>query len=225
MQKKVIKATIQLHRGLAATWAAHNPILAYGEPGFEKDTYKLKIGDGVTEWNSLAYFNDDYVKARRDNEFNYADDFVPERYEFCFADTATKGLRVKLGDGSTQWSELPYLDEPIYEALSEVIISGYYRDNKFYTDNTYTTECPSILNTIYIDVVHSAIYIFNGTDYVPIQTSIPPASAEIPGIVKLYSTTGQNIDGTMTQKAITDELNQKAPQATVDVDNELLSLF
>ena len=80
MTKKVIKATIQLHRGLAATWAKNNPILAYGEPGFEKDTYKLKIGDGVTEWNSLEYFNDDCAKVRRDNEFNYHDDVIPDMY-------------------------------------------------------------------------------------------------------------------------------------------------
>lgn len=222
---KVIKATIQLHRGLAATWARNNPILAYGEPGFEKDTYKLKIGDGVTEWNSLNYFNEDYAKIRRDNEFNYSNSFVPEKDELCFADTVNKGLRVKLGDGRTQWGDLPYIDEGLYQQLSEIIVSGYYRNNKFYTDDTYTTECSAILNTIYIDVVHSAIYIYNGTDFIPIQTSVPTATAAIAGIVKLYTTTGQNIDGTMTQKAITDELNKKAQQAVVDVDNELLSLF
>ena len=165
---KVIKATIQLHRGLAATWARNNPILAYGEPGFEKDTYKLKIGDGVTEWNSLNYFNEDYAKIRRDNEFNYSNSFVPEKDELCFADTVNKGLRVKLGDGRTQWGDLPYIDEGLYQQLSEIIVSGYYRNNKFYTDDTYTTECSAILNTIYIDVIHSAIYIYNGTDFIPI---------------------------------------------------------
>ena len=226
MTKKVIKATIQLHRGLAATWAKNNPILAYGEPGFEKDTYKLKIGDGVTEWNSLEYFNDDYAKVRRDNEFNYPDDFIPDRYEICFADTVSKGLRAKLGDGITQWQDLPYIDDHIYEELSQLIISGYYKNDKFYTDGTYTTECPAILNTLYIDVPHSEIYIYNGNNYIPIQTgSIPPASSSVAGIMKLYPSTGQNTDGTMTQKAITDELNQKASSAIVDIDNELLFLF
>ena len=27
----------------------------YGEPGFEKDTNRLKIGDGTNAWNDLAY--------------------------------------------------------------------------------------------------------------------------------------------------------------------------
>jgi hypothetical protein len=46
---------IQLRRGTAATWTANNPTLAAGEFGFETDTRKAKIGDGVTAWNSLAY--------------------------------------------------------------------------------------------------------------------------------------------------------------------------
>jgi hypothetical protein len=36
---------------------AANPLLAIGEPGFEYDTGKFKIGNGVTSWNSLAYFS------------------------------------------------------------------------------------------------------------------------------------------------------------------------
>jgi hypothetical protein len=35
------------------------------------------------------------------------------------------------------------------------------------------------------------------------------ATASVAGVVKLYNQTGQNTDGTMTQKAITDELNEK----------------
>ena len=46
---------IQLRRGTAAVWTANNPTLAAGEFGFETDTRKAKIGDGVTAWNSLAY--------------------------------------------------------------------------------------------------------------------------------------------------------------------------
>ena len=47
--------TIQLKRGSSDAWRKLNPILAIGEPGFEKDTNRLKIGDGVTPWNNLKY--------------------------------------------------------------------------------------------------------------------------------------------------------------------------
>jgi hypothetical protein len=39
----------------AGSWNAVNPILGDGEFGFEKDTRKVKVGDGVTAWNSLPY--------------------------------------------------------------------------------------------------------------------------------------------------------------------------
>ena len=35
-------------------------MLLYGEPGFEKDTNKLKIGDGTRYWNDLPYLNEDF---------------------------------------------------------------------------------------------------------------------------------------------------------------------
>lgn len=46
---------IQLRNGTAAQWTAANPTLAAGEVGTETDTSKLKIGNGSTAWNSLAY--------------------------------------------------------------------------------------------------------------------------------------------------------------------------
>lgn len=46
---------IQIRRGTAAQWTSTNPTLASGEQGFETDTNKMKIGDGTTAWNSLAY--------------------------------------------------------------------------------------------------------------------------------------------------------------------------
>jgi hypothetical protein len=36
-------------------WSALNPVLMAGEPGVEKETDNLKIGDGLTAWNKLPY--------------------------------------------------------------------------------------------------------------------------------------------------------------------------
>lgn len=38
-------------------WTSLNTVLAQGEPGFEKDTGRYKIGNGITAWNSLEYGN------------------------------------------------------------------------------------------------------------------------------------------------------------------------
>lgn len=51
------RASIRLWRDYAADWTDSNPVLAEGEPGFERDTGLLKIGDGVTAWNALDYIN------------------------------------------------------------------------------------------------------------------------------------------------------------------------
>lgn len=52
---EIINHTYRLKRGTAQRWIEVNPILQQGEPGFEYDTNKLKIGDGFTPWNSLPY--------------------------------------------------------------------------------------------------------------------------------------------------------------------------
>jgi len=53
---------MQQRRGTAAQWISTNsgngPILAAGEIGFESDTNKFKIGDGVNHWVDLTYFTD-----------------------------------------------------------------------------------------------------------------------------------------------------------------------
>jgi microcystin-dependent protein len=43
---------IQVRSDTSANWKAANPILAVGEIGFATDTKDMKIGDGVTAWNS-----------------------------------------------------------------------------------------------------------------------------------------------------------------------------
>jgi hypothetical protein len=50
--------TIRLRRGTADAIAAQNPVLSIGEPVFEKDTGRIKIGDGGTPWNDLPYISD-----------------------------------------------------------------------------------------------------------------------------------------------------------------------
>ncbi len=46
---------IKWRRDTAANWTASDPVLAQGEPGFETDTAKFKIGDGTTAWSLLSY--------------------------------------------------------------------------------------------------------------------------------------------------------------------------
>lgn len=78
-----------------------------------------------------------------------------------------------------------------------------------------------MVNKLYIDKQHSQVYYYNGERYIPIDATLTTASSDVAGTMKLYSTMGQNIDGTMTQKSITDELVVRF-KTDVDAENELL---
>lgn len=47
---------IRFRKGPSNLWAARNPVLGLGEPGYESDTGKMKIGDGVHAWLAIPYF-------------------------------------------------------------------------------------------------------------------------------------------------------------------------
>lgn len=58
--------TIQFKRGSSARWLELNPILADGEPGYDTDKGRLKIGDGVTPWTDLLFQDEKAVISRAD---------------------------------------------------------------------------------------------------------------------------------------------------------------
>jgi len=57
MTIQTIPARIVIRRDTAVNWTAANPVLLNGEWGFETDQRRIKIGDGVTAWNSLGYYS------------------------------------------------------------------------------------------------------------------------------------------------------------------------
>lgn len=69
-----------LHRyNEANSWATINPILGEGEMGFESDTNLLKIGDGYTSWNDLAYSS----AKPEDQQYFFASFARVPRYSIC----------------------------------------------------------------------------------------------------------------------------------------------
>jgi hypothetical protein len=48
---------IILRKDVSTRWQRNNPILMLGEPGYETDTRRIKIGDGISRWNILPYLN------------------------------------------------------------------------------------------------------------------------------------------------------------------------
>lgn len=179
----------------------------------------------------LASLEADKVVLRRDNDYNYKqkeNTLIPANNEICLVDVAGYGIRVKIGDGLSTFAELSYIDEPILKNIDSLIIKGYFYQEAFYADISHTELLEAVQGRIYIDAASSRLYTYNGINYETQTAKLSNATAEVAGVVKLYDQVGQNIDGTMTQRAITseldginDELDDKFEMA-VDKDEELL---
>lgn len=160
------------------------------------------------------------IQLRRDNDYNFEkvkNSFVPANGEVVLVDTAKDGLRAKVGNGYNTYAQLPFTDAD----LRNTVLHGYFFNEQFYQDAIHSVPMQGMINKIYIDDSQRKLYFFDGSKYITIQDTLVTATAKTPGIVKLYGTTGQNVDGTMTQKAITDELDLRY-KASIDGDNELL---
>jgi hypothetical protein len=51
---------IKFRRDSATRWRQANPVLGEGEPGYERDTGKFKIGNGNAAWTDLPYIGVKY---------------------------------------------------------------------------------------------------------------------------------------------------------------------
>jgi uncharacterized protein YxeA len=67
MANQTLHATLIVRHSAATAWGTQNPILAKGELGYEIDTGKSKIGDGVNAWNSLKYASSGSVTVQSTN--------------------------------------------------------------------------------------------------------------------------------------------------------------
>ena len=160
------------------------------------------------------------IQLRRDNDYNFEkikDTFIPANGEVVLVDTAKDGLRAKVGNGYTPYEGLPFTDADIRNTVQQ----GYYDNGTFYRNADKSAVSPGMVNKLYIDIPSQKLYYYNGTSYIIVNDNMPNASAYTAGIMKLYNTTGQNTDGAMTQKAVTDELDLRY-KATIDSDDELL---
>lgn len=91
---------IQLRRDTAANWTTNNPTPASGEPCFETDTGKLKIGDGTTAYNDLPYQGDSGSTPTNMVTVD-TDQTITGKKVFLQPNSANKGLNVALGSNAT----------------------------------------------------------------------------------------------------------------------------
>ena len=159
------------------------------------------------------------LRLRRDNDYNYAkikDTFIPANGEICLVDTARSGLRAVCGDGVSTFGQLEYIGESFQQAYWDHITETFYYDKKLTQEITNKKE-----NVLYLDIDSSQLYYYTGFEFKIIEMNLPTASETVLGVLKLYDSTGNNIDGAMTQRAITEELDTKV-ELSLKEDEELV---
>lgn len=91
---------IQLRRDTASNWTTNNPTPASGEPCFETDTGKFKIGDGATAYNDLAYQGNG-GSSPTNMVTTDTDQTITGKKVFLRPNSTNEGLNVALGSNAT----------------------------------------------------------------------------------------------------------------------------
>lgn len=131
--------------------------------------------------------------------------------------------KLKIGDGVNDYIDLDYLSGQSED--SELVITGYYYSNGFYKEPQHINVLPRYVTKLYYDIPTGQIYYYSTDGLYHRLVQLVQVDSNLPGLVKLYSSKGQNTDGTMTQKAITDELNKKVELSLDEVDTECVTFI
>ena len=112
---EVVKITYQLRRGMSSVWTKNNPLLAAGEPGYELDTHKVKIGDGTSYWKDLPYIGEhNIISYASHNNFpavgnvNYLYKANDEDMLYCWDDE--EAVFITIGPAGTSDETIDYID-------------------------------------------------------------------------------------------------------------------
>lgn len=120
--------TIQYRRGTASQWTTANPTLAAGEPGFETDTGKYKIGDGTKNWATLGYAKSG-ANSAVDYGMSISSDltFTNSVTSFTGAAATTLGLASSISSTAakaTVWETSRKLNSVSVNGSSDVVVPG-----------------------------------------------------------------------------------------------------
>ena len=129
--------------------------------------------------------------------------------------------KLKIGDGKRDYVDLPYISGSA-DGESDLVLNGYYSFNIFYKESECLNPLPRYVTKLYLDLFGSGVYYYATDGAFHALVSESQVDSGIPGLIKLYGTTGYNDDGTMTQKAITENLDKKVEMSLSDIHEECI---
>ena len=133
---QVIKTTFKLRRNLASYWTEKNPLLAEGEPCFELDTGKLKIGNGNTLYNDLPYINADHYELDGDDITIVVKN---NRITLKGFDEASDKSIPRKNNGALEWIDPPQSGVQSDWNQNNSTAADYVKNRPFYTGDPVET--------------------------------------------------------------------------------------
>ena len=133
---------IKFRRDTSDNWNNVNPVLAAGEPGYEIDTHRLKVGDGSTDWQNLPYIST--TTSTLSNLSDVDDSLATGNDAYVLSyDTQTNQWIAKDVysiypseiDGGN-YNQVPYsfLDAGTYQGLYNYVLDGGFADQQVFTN-------------------------------------------------------------------------------------------
>ena len=74
-----VQVTLRIRSDSSEDWLSRNPTLAEGEYGLETNTFLIKVGDGVRDWEHLPYLNKldaRYFMKTSDGSLTFSSEFA-----------------------------------------------------------------------------------------------------------------------------------------------------
>ena len=202
MANKTLNVRISLFGATAAKWTEKNPVLLADEIGRERDTGKIKFGDGVSAWNDLPYFGGDMdaaistlqdkltaLQGSKEGVVKAADKLATARKINGVAFDGTKDITIaddtkialtKMGaaSGVATLDATGHVPASQLPSFVDDVIEGYFNtaDKLFYKEAAHTTKITGESGKIYTDLATGTIYRFGGTTFVSISNPLDIAS-------------------------------------------------
>ena len=202
MANKTLNVRISLFGATAAKWTEKNPVLLADEIGRERDTGKIKFGDGITAWKDLAYFGGDMdaaisavqdkltaLQGSKEGVVKAADKLATARKINGITFDGTKDITIaddtkialtKMGaaGGVATLDDTGHVPASQLPSFVDDVIEGYFNtaDKLFYKEAEHTNKITGESGKIYTDLATGTIYRFGGTTFVSISNPLDIAS-------------------------------------------------
>lgn len=191
---------IQIRRGRTSSWRRPMKPLANGQPGYDKDKHKIKIGDGITPWQLLPY-----ASGLKADEILNSELAAKVKYMLDSEDKTimTYGTEFPTKDNVGQVYLQYYDTEPETDYIVEAGADNMWNYQKWYSGRARCWGTFKVTTEIQSAFSGNALYYSNAIKNVPYPftfINIPTETATIqsPGFITWLAGRGMN---TSTQSA------------------------